>query len=385
MRLLQRLDRLPTLENILDELAIKPRTGRGRGITFGSEPAIDAEHLLGIPFLSGRHPKRRFALEAKEFPVFSKPNVKSGSDLILDLPALAVSRAPLGLQTCASLVEPDGLLTKMVVAQSYYGISFGRSNPGVSRRVNAVLNSDLALYWTFMTGMDIGVSVRNLIEVADWDRLPMPPDILSGDAPEWSEVAQLERALAKPDSRMNGHAENERLLNEAVLGLYGLSTQDKVQVKETVRFTIRPFLRRRRTTINLPPDESVMDSFARRICLQLNETLRFAGTELTATICGFPKSTPIRACRFTLDESGTNTPIDRISFNGIDELLGRISTHLRGMVAENLFVQRDLRVYDERTVWIIKSAEDRLWSEAAALYDADLIVGEQLMADGRPT
>ena len=63
---------------------------------------------------------------------------------------------------------------------------------------------------------------------------------------------------------------------------------------------------------------------------------------------------------------------------GIQDILGQISEHLRTKVADHLYVHRDLRVYDSATFWIIKPRESHLWSEAAALNDADAVLHEHM-------
>ena len=71
---------------------------------------------------------------------------------------------------------------------------------------------------------------------------------------------------------------------------------------------------------------------------------------------------------------------DEVHFDGIEDILSEMAIHLQAEVADNLYVQRDLRVYDTDGFWVIKPAEARLWSQAAALNDADLIVHEHLEA-----
>ena len=63
---------------------------------------------------------------------------------------------------------------------------------------------------------------------------------------------------------------------------------------------------------------------------------------------------------------------------GIHDVLEQISVNLRAAVAERLYVQQDLRVYDEQAFWIIKPSQARLWSETAALNDADAVVREHM-------
>ena len=363
---------------MLNDLGLTKGKKRGRGITFGSSPTVDASHLQGIPFLSGEQDKRRFTLDVSALPKFSEPFVKSGAKLILSLPALAISRAPYQRKTCSAIVEKSEDSAMLVIDQSYYGISFDKEYEWLAHRINAILNTDFALYWTFMTGTDMGVGIRNLIEMSDWDGIPMPSDILVSDSVLWKEVDRLERSIVNFHSDRNATAELEESLNKAVLRLYSLSDQDSLQIRETARYSIASLLSRSSASAIEPPTSSLLSDYSRRVCMQLNDVLRYAETQVSATVFVFPASTPLRACRFALGPVTRETSVEEIELPGVEELLAQISGHLRDQIADNLFIQRDLRVYDGATLWIIKPLEDRLWTESAALHDADSIVGEHL-------
>ena len=378
-RLLDRLGNFLPLGDVLDEVGIHSGDGRGRGLSLGSRPQRPAHHFQGIPFLSGQQEKSRFSIDVRMLPEFSEPKVANRSNtLIFELPALAVSRALVDHRPGVCIIEPHGGLTKLVVDQSYYGISFSGGQHRLARRVNAILNSEVALYWTFMTGADIGVGVRNLIEGTDWFGMPMPRDVLSPDTPAWTEALRIEQMLSQTHGQNVDTLHTEQELNEAVSGLYGLSRQDVIQIRDTVRYTIDPFLTRTQSTQVEPPNRLLLDDYAMRVCAQLNDILGHAGTAISAIICNFSDGTPLQACRFTMGPTTGEPSVHHTLLQDSDALLDQISVDLKYEVADNLYIQRDLRVYDGTNLWVIKPSEDRLWSEAAALSDADLIVAEHL-------
>ena len=378
-RLLDRLSKCWTLAHILDRMEIRSGVTKGRGVSLGSNPARVATHLQGIPYLSGETKKARFSMNVRELPKFSEPRVaKRSTNLILGLPALTVSRALVDRRPGVCLIEPYKDLTKIVPDQSYYGISFSDARRWLARRLNAILNSEFALYWIFMTGSDLGVGVRNLVEATDWESVPMPMHILEQDNAAWEEVLGIEEELSQMDSEHLGAVEHQRALDQAVYGLYELSDQDIVQIRDTALYTIDRFLSRNRAGRREPASEQLLSDYARRICTQLNDILRFAGYEVSAIICDFPTDAPLQACRFTTRRATGQTTVSRIPLPDEDALLAQISESLRHDVSVNLSIRQDLRVYDEGGFWIIKPAENRLWTEAAALSDADLIVAEHL-------
>ena len=384
IRLLFKLDDLKSLDGILDEIGSETGVLRGQGITLGKGQQRDASRFRGLPFLAGNRPKERFSVDVRELPPFLGDTVaRKSNQLIFELPALVVSRSLKDYRPCVSLVEPFEDATRLVITHTHYGISFPREWRWLANRLNAVLNSSFALYWAFMTGLELGLG-RKLIEVHDWRGMPMPPEILEPGSTSWNRVIELEHHLrGVPDSVLPEDTRDfEEEMDQAIYSLYRFSEQETILIQDTLQHTVRPFLKRNREYTSLHPSEDQLRSYARRICSQLNGVLRHVKQELTATLCILPSNTPLRACQFQMRPLVERSSVDEIHVQGVDDILAKMATHLQTEVADNLYVQRDLRVYDSDGFWIIKPAEERLWSQAAALNDADLVVHEHLEAIG---
>ena len=382
IRLVYKLEDLKSLDLILDEIGIETGVSRGQGITLGKGEKRDASHFRGLPFLAGDSPRQRFSVDVQDLPPFSGVEIaKRSNQLILDLPALVVSRSLENYRPCVSLVEPSGHATRLVITHSHYGISFPREWEWLANRLNAVLNSSFPLYWAFMTGLELGLG-RKLIEVHDWRGMPMPSGILDPNSTPWTEVIEIERHLrGASDSVLAGDTRAfEEELDRVIYSLYGFSEQDTILIHDTLQHTVDPYLKRNSGLDSPHPSIDQLRSYARRICSQLNGVLRHVSEELTATLCIFPNNTPLRACQFRMRPPSEDTSNNEVHVEGIEDVLGKMATHLQADVADNLYVQRDLRVYDSDGFWIIKPSEARLWSQAAALNDADLVVHEHLEA-----
>ena len=382
IRLLYKLEDLKSLDQILDEIGIKTGVSRGQGITLGKSEKRDAARFQGLPFLAGDSPRQRFSLDVRALPLFSEDEVaKKSNQLIFDLPALVVSRSLENYRPCVSLIEPFGDTNKLVITHSHYGISIPRQRRWLAHRLNALLNSSFPLYWAFMTGLELGLGWK-LIEINDWRAMPMPSEIVEPNHTPWNEVIELEQHLREGShSALAGESRAvEEDLDRGIYSLYGFSEQETILIQDTLRHAIDPYLKRSKE-FNMPrPSADQLQLYARRVCSQLNGMLRHVDQELTATVCIFPSHTPLRACHFRMRQLVGEASTDEVHFDGIEDILSRMATHLQTEVADNLFAQRDLRVYDAEGFWIIKTAEARLWSQAAALNDADLIVQEHLEA-----
>ena len=391
-RFLQRLHSFPTLESVLLQAEVRKGLDRSYGLTFGSNPTKDASHLNGLPYLSAGVPRRsggtayRYAIDVDDLPLFSRPCIAEKSiRRSLPLPVLILHRGLREHRACAALAESlHG--QDQIVLQGYYGISLARAPEDLGYRLNAILNSELATYLMFFLSSLLGWE-RPAIEIRDWLQLPLPPTILQSDADgAWSAVLDREKWLrARRKHGLNSTEDGEvqrvkRELDDHISRLYELSDQEKVLMADTLRYTITPFLQR-----NTPhaievlerPTPEHLHNYALRLCHQINGILRQGGMQLDAIVM-VGRQLGLDACRFAWRQGDDATQISELNADSISDVLAQMSTDLRATVADRLYVQQDLRVYDDQAFWIIKPSQASLWTEAAALNDADAVLREHM-------
>ncbi len=391
-RFLQRLHSFPTLEGVLLQADVRKGLDRSYGLTFGSNPTKDASHLNGLPFLSAGVPKSsggtayRYAIDADELPPFTRPYIAEKSiRRSLPLPVLILHRGLREHRACAALAE-SSYGEGQIVLQGYYGISLARAPEDLGYRLNAILNSELATYLMFFISPLLGWE-RPAIEIRDWLQMPLPPTILQGDADDiWSAVldreewlrTQRKRGLDPSDSSEVQRVKRE--LDDHISRLYELSDQDKVLMADTLRYTVTPFLQRntrRATAVLERPTPKQLHDYALRLCHQVNGILKQGRMQLDATVM-VGSQLGLDVCRFAWRQGDHATQISELNAESIRDVLGQMSTDLRVSVADRLYVQQDLRAYDAQAFWIIKPSQARLWTEAAALNDADAVLREHM-------
>ena len=391
-RFLQRLSSLPTLDDVLKNANVRNRFDRSYAVTFGANPTKDASDLNGLPYLSAGTTRGatgtayRYAIDLDDLPSFTKRRIAGRSiRRPLSLPALILHRGLRDRRPCAALVEPlDG--QDQIVLHRYYGISLARAPENLGYRLNAILNSGLAAYLMFFLSSSLGWE-RDVIETQDWMQLPLPPTILQSDTDgEWEAILDRERWLRtnwKREADTSGDDEIHRITHELdghISRLYELSDQEKVLMEDTLTYTITPFLRgnvhRASTMLERPTSEQLRD-YSFRLCQQINGILEQAGLQLDATaIVG--RQLGLNACRFTWRRHGDDTQVSVVNADSVRDILDQMAIDLRATVADRLYVQQDLRVYDDQAFWVIKPSQARLWSETAALNDADAVLREHM-------
>ena len=391
-RFLQRLSSFPTLADVLKNANVRDRIDRGYGVTFGANPTKDASGLNGLPYLSAGTTRGstgtpyRYAIDVDDLPPFTRPQIAERSNRRpLTLPGLILHRGLRDHRPCAALAEPvDG--QDQIVLHRYYGISLARAPEDLGYRLNAILNSELAGYLMFFLGSSLGWE-RPVIETQDWLQLPLPPTILERDADgDWAAILERERWLRthwKRDSDITGHGEvhlMRRDIDDHIARLYELSDQEQTLMADTLMYTITPFLRgnvHRATAMLATPTSEQLRDYSFRLCEQINGILKQAGIRLDATaIVG--RQLGLNACRFSWRRGSDDTQVSLLNAESVRDILDQMSTDLRATVAERIYVQQDLRVYDDQAFWVIKPSQARLWSETAALNDADAVLREHM-------
>ena len=211
-------------------------------------------------------------------------------------------------------------------------------------RTAAVLSSHITRYWNWMTA---GQDPRDI---------PVPPSIADPGDTRWDEAL-----LANHEDR-----------NERIIDLYELSPQDRVQLRDAVRYTIMDRGRHRAAT------EEQLRAYARRFCLQLNDILRAGRLELRATVFMLPETETLRAMRFDLDDYSGGTHVGWRRLEHEDQLLRMLPPEARGPAGAIETGNPTLRVYDRTGAWCLKASSERFWSEAQALHDADMVMDDHM-------
>jgi hypothetical protein len=387
-RLLNKLEVLPSLDTTLFIAGVSELAHRG--ITFGKgKQKVTPPDLIGKPFLASGS-KARYRIDITSLPLFDRPTIAEKSNTkFLRLPALVLSRSLNDEgRPCVALAEGKNDWHSLVMDQMYYGIPSSDVLPLLVSRLNAILNSKLAFYMVFMFSSALGWD-RRLVEPGDWLQVRLPDSILGNDTDLlWEAILQREQWLRenwqlnlKKNSPLGRKvAQEQDLLEQTIFQLYDLSEQEILLVEDTIQYSIKPILTKQLRTLNALATATMDDlqRYARRMCMQLNGIFHYDDQELTATVIKLDQRSPLRVCRFTQKARGGNEVVTEKYLGDIDDLVDQMSEDLRAEIADNVHVQRSLRVYEPDGFWIIKGAQKRLWSESAALNDADIVVCEHM-------
>lgn len=274
--------------------------------------------------------------------------------------------------------------------ESFYGISFTGQSTVTAKVLCGVLNSSVVAFQLSLAGGAWGLE-RPTVEPADLLAIRVPP-LKNIDKALFQAALKAEQALAKePDS-----AENRAALDAAVAELYGLENDELVVANESVaraRMTVFEG-RAQRAAFTTTPSSEVLASYATQLTQTINAYMRARGkrhmeaviyprepVSADAAIRGLPGIVGIKLSM--VDGPPTQGVAIR---QGSDEDLARLLRLVGGLsgseVPPYLNERRQLRIYGDRDLYIVKPAEVRYWTRTAGLNDADIVLADHWM-DGR--
>lgn len=293
----------------------------------------------------------------------------------------------------ASAAEPGrysaALSDKSVLYnKNFYGISFAGKDPAIAKVLVAILNSSLTAFQLALGGSTWGLE-RPTVEPNDLLSLRIP-DLRKSNKARIKAVLVAEEALAdKPEDMRLVVA-----LDRAVYKLYGLERDEATVADESVeraRSLLFENRAQRMSMISTPKADDLKD-YASEVVRTVNTYLRAKGKRhLEAVI--YPRRVVrgnaadgkpgIIAVRFAM-VAGAPQDVPVVHMGAEDEM-NRLATLFRGSVEAELppylNERRQLRIYNDNNLFVLKPTEVRYWTRVTGLNDADAILADHWMTN----
>jgi len=382
--LIEKLERtFPTLNQVLDDQGL---VTRGQGIKIkgeGVERPPEHYYQLNLVTTSNYSPLRLRPTALKRFTHEWLHRSRKQRAEIFDGPLLL---CPKGNQAnalelgrySATVVEQNTLFN-----ESFFGISFAGKELAAARVLSAILNSSLTSFQLAFAGGAWGLE-RPTVSPNDLLGLRVP-DLGKADTTLLEAVLSAEAAVADaPDN-----TELIAALDHAVCELYGLERDETIIASDGVqraRALLFEGLADRMTFVKRPSSDD-LTVYAREVVRTVNAYLRARGKRhLEAVI--YPRhisagnvieGTPgVDAVKFAM-VAGAPTDMPCVH-QGSDAEIARLSALFRGQVSSDvppyLNERRQLRIYDENALFILKPSEVRYWTRTAGLNDGDAVLAD---------
>lgn len=383
--LIEKLERtFPTLDQLLHASELN---GRGQGIQIkGGDLNRPPEHYyrLGVVTPETYAPLR---LNARALEKFTHEWLhRPRNAAIFEGPLLL---CPKGNQ--ATALEPgrySAVVSEKSVLfnESFYGVSFAGKKVAAARVLSAILNSSLTSFQLAFGGGAWGLE-RPTVEPNDLLSLRVP-DLRTVDAGLLEAVLSAEADVADAPDDLQLIA----ALDHAVCELYGLERDELILASDGVQ-RARALLfegRAQRMTLVRRPSCNELTDYASEVVRTVNAYLRARGKRHLEAVV-YPRNivaanavdgTPgVDAVRFAM-VTGAPTGVPSVH-QGNDAEIARLSALFRGQVSSDvppyLNERRQIRIYDENALFILKPSEARYWTRTAGLNDGDAVLADHWM------
>ena len=224
-----------------------------------------------------------------------------------------------------------------------------------------------------------------------------PHDVLSLRVPSLSRSnPALVDAVIEAESRCahaHGDSKCQADLDRAVFDFYDLEPEERIIAEDSVvlaRYQVSESHKERSKLMSYP-DAATLKRYARQVAQTVNGYLRARNTRhieasiydtLVAKLNSADGIPGVITVRFVMGTGGPRQePVVRMG-SRVDIL--SLSSLLRGRLKSDvppyLNERRQLRIYGDEDLFILKPAEARYWTRTAALNDADIILADHWLS-----
>ena len=311
------------------------------------------------------------------------------------------------------------------------GISGPSEDSNLLKALTALLNSNFAQYYWFLTSSSWGVE-REEVTVGELKNLPFP--FLDAGSVKIARIARLVDRLATLSVTPQGliplaervhleekvklrfhvsdtYADNwnenrmssshlreepfdfsnyiskqishlEQELNYSIYDCFGLSEQEVRLIEDTVQYTIGFFNSPERSMALQQPTVDMQVSYAKTYVEALNFYLEPIDRKLTATLF-VDQNLPMVGVRFVSIKREEEIPAIQLAIPNAHmfEALPNLQQMGLEKFSRNMYHRRNYRIYDSKdAISIFKPAESRLWTTSSALSDAEETIAELLQS-----
>ncbi|WP_375743258.1 SAM-dependent methyltransferase [Corallococcus interemptor] len=381
--LIERLEReFSTLDEWLDSVGIRATKSRGQGFQVKGDPNPPPKRFYELKTLVPNQ-YSPFRLDEEQLELFTLPTLhRPREEAIYNGPLLICPKASFTRAAEPGRYGAAISSNSLLYTENFYGISFEKHDSAWAHALCGILNSSLTAFQLAFGGGALGLE-RSTVEPQDLLSLRVP-DLRAVDVEALTRLIRAEaRAAEGPNPRTLGELDN------AVGELYGLERDELVLAIESVHRSQMLLFegRSRRESFVRPPQSETLQQYAAAVVQVVDDYLRAKGERhLEATIYARPLLAPtwdapsagLTTVRFTMVAGPpTNTPAVILS-PGSE--LDTLAEHLRGKLAADLppylNERRQLRIYLQHDLYIVKPSESRYWSRTAGLNDADIILAD---------
>lgn len=391
-KLIKKFEELTKLSEILDKKNIK----RSVGFQFlykSTETPIVNNEIAKLPYVSPEavqrfySPKGSFiklhqglsnelkSIYKKYYKVSDSGNIKIINAFrrigkhkeIYNAPHLLVKSGLSDKKLCASYLEDSCVFNDKVLGLS-------GDSPVFLKALSAIINSKIATYYLFLISASIGIE-REEIKPNEIYKLPLKFDE--------GVFENLSMALDKLKKRVTQNyplqadiSDIEYDINEIVFSLFAFTSNERILIDDFINISLNLLFEGHKSSALKYITNSESKSYASTICKELNDYLLSEKLIVNASVFEIKKEIPLNILKLSFDKK--KKEIDSFGIDLYNNYLTEINKYTLSSLAKSIYIQKQIKYYDDNAIFIIKPNQKRFWSRSMAINDAKELVSEIL-------
>jgi hypothetical protein len=314
----------------------------------------------------------KYNIDTTTLDLFNYDKVEAPGEInIYKSPLLIIAENVSSDGICCAYSSED-----VIYNMSYSGIVVSPHVTYVSHYLNSIINSSVISYFLFMTASSWGIE-REKVMTQDLARLPIPnPNELESE--KLNQLLEIESQLRQCNDKTEEKYLKQQL-DEAVFDIYELNHQERILVEDMTQITIDWFMEKEKSKAIRKPNNSQLEAYAESLISVIQPFLNTLNErKIVAEIFDTGKA-PLQVIKFSMiSASSSKNTVEKIPAQELEPLLKSIAQKLPEQIADRIYTRRNVRIYLENEVYIVKPAKLIYWSRSAGLNDADIILAEHL-------
>jgi hypothetical protein len=362
--LVSRLGKLPALRQIADGRKWIDAEGFKIGTADKAAPWLTDRPYVAADAL------RAFTIDESSLPPLAETHFHRAVETkkeVFDGPHVLVGQSPkAGEGFIAALLRGEA-----VFPQSVLGIAAPEADEGLLGAVCAAFATNVCTYFAMMTSSRWLVE-RDELAKQEVMQFPMPVSL---------ERASLEVSLSQLREATKDKRIRKQLI-ESIFKAYDLSAADEALINDAVTYTLAYFRLRANSKAAKPTDHNALRKYALMLSHVLQDSFG-QDRECGFHPCFYGGNSPLVVLEVSLREGDVQPePEFRQSDDELSRALESMDRVLLEQRSTGVYVRRDVHVYLNDRVLIAKRNQKRLWTQSAAMRDADEVYAEIMRAWG---
>ena len=271
------------------------------------------------------------------------------------------------------------------------GIASSVGKETLLKALSLYLSSDFVTYQQFFTTSQWGIST-SIATLDSLKNLPVPLDRLSQqELRTWAKLrdtlAEMSQTISAPRlgdkvSIHTEHALKDKIaeLNDRVFHVLGLRESERILVQDFVTMNMQCIQGKVTKEVLAPPLESTMQLYLQRLKQELDTFISGQSNMQHEIIAIRDPQSAMIAIRLA-QAHAPHALLIRIADEQTAREFGVIRERLKQRHSQWMYFNRNLRIYDQDTIYCFKPMQALHWTQRQAILDAGEVIAETLASE----